>query len=90
MKGTEKQIRWAKDIISDIEGYCNQVIQDAEAYERTGDATICRPIKVEVAQQLKAMVLDGLAQIDSAAEIIDNRGRFSYDSLVSMAIQFSK
>lgn len=90
MKGSEKQIRWAEDIIRQVEADCNQVIRDAEAYERVGDATICRPIKLAVAQQLKAMVMDGLSKTENAAEIIDNRGRFSYNSLVSMAIQFSK
>lgn len=88
MKGTEKQVKWAQDIINNVEGYCNQIILDAEMYESTKDATICRPIKVAVAQQLKGMVMDGLSKMD-AAEIIDNRGRFSYQSLTRMAIQFS-
>ena len=42
MKGSEKQIKWAEDIIMSAEAACNQIIRDAEAFECIGDATICR------------------------------------------------
>lgn len=90
MKGTEKQIKWATDIIASAEAACNQVIRDAEAFERTGDASINRPVKVAVAEQLKAMVMDGLRGMENAADVINNRGSFSYNALLGMAIQYSK
>lgn len=90
MKGTEKQIKWAEDIIKSAEAACNQIIRDAEAFERTGDATINRPVKTSVAQQLKAMVMDGLSKIENASEIIDKRGQLSYNTMLGMAIQMSK
>ena len=90
MTGTEKQIKWAEDIIRSAEAACDQIIRDAEEFERTGDASICRPVNVSVAEQLKAMVADGLAKMDRASEIIDNRGRFGYRQLLEMAIQYSK
>lgn len=90
MKGSEKQIKWATDIIASAKAACDQIIRDAEAYERTGDASICRPVKVAVAEQLKAMVVDGLSKMDNASDIINNRSRFSYNTLLGMAIQFSR
>ena len=89
MIGTEKQIKWAQDIIAGAEAACDRIIRDAEAYERTGDASINRPVKVEVAQQIKAMVLDGLAKTETASEIINMRGRLSYNTMLGMALQFS-
>ena len=90
MKGSEKQIKWAENIIRNAEAACNQIIRDAEAFECTGDATINRPVKVAVAQRLKAMVMDGLAGIENASEIIDKRGQLSYNTMLEMALQFSK
>lgn len=90
MKGSEKQIKWAEDIIVSAEQACNQIIRDAEAYERTGDAGINRPVNLAVAEQLKAMVMDGLSKMGNASDIINNRSRFSYNTLLGMAIQYSK
>ena len=90
MKGTEKQIKWAEDIISNAEAMCDRIIRDAESYERSGDATINRPVKVEIAKQLKAMVIDGLTRTDNASDIINNRNWFGYSTLLAMAIQYSR
>ena len=72
MKGTEKQINWAKEIISNPVNAMEQYVEWAKTFAPEHVAPVTKAI-----DSYNAMIAKGGAHADDAAFIIDHRARFS-------------
>ena len=87
MKGTEKQIAWAKDIIDGAW----LAVDCIEASNRDFDQKkLPRLCSDEALDTLRAWLTRELTPIDSAATIIDVRHSLSYDKLLEMCTMYDK
>lgn len=75
MKGTEKQIKWATEILEEAEASLNCMLKNYENYVALGDATEYIPEDVEAVREVLRKAPD------DASAIIDNRKRLTYDGL---------
>lgn len=75
MRGTEKQIRWATEILDEAEKSLNCMLKNYEKDIALGDTTEYIPEDVEAVREVLRKAPD------SASAIIDNRKRLEYDGL---------
>jgi len=75
MKGTEKQIKWATEILEEAEASLNCMLKNYENYVALGDATEYIPEDVEAVREVLRKAPE------SAATIIDSRRKLTYDGL---------
>lgn len=82
MKGTEKQIAWAKDIINHGVEYLDERIAHDKELGLTGNH--------EIAYRIMRAVYNNLLDIaPSAARIIDNRGQFTGSQIERDACKYA-
>ena len=82
MKGTEKQIKWAEDIIAGARRNIENNIKLQEEYAQ--QFPTAAKMYMDMADQwrrLSAQVEAAIAKCDDAAIIINKRSLFSFDSL---------
>lgn len=72
MKGTEKQIKWAEDIINNPVEAMEKHIEWANTFAPAEVAPVTKAIEA-----YRAMIAKGGAHADDAAFIIDHRSRFA-------------
>lgn len=72
MKGTEKQIKWAEDIINNPVEAMEKHIEWAREFAPAEIAPVTKAIEA-----YRAMIAKGGANADDAAFIIDHRSRFA-------------
>lgn len=72
MKGTEKQIKWAEDIISNPVEVMEKHIEWANTFAQAEVAPVTKAIEA-----YRAMIAKGGSNADDAAFIIDHRSRFA-------------
>ena len=75
MKGTEKQIKWATEILEEAEASLNCMLKNYENYVALGDTAEYIPEDVEAVREVLRKAPD------NASAIIDNRKRLGYDGL---------
>nr|DAF09711.1 MAG TPA: hypothetical protein [Caudoviricetes sp.] len=80
LKGTEKQIKWAEDIIREARETIKNNIANIDKIDTIGIRAIERQCYVECGESLEQM----LSQIDDAATIIDMRDKLSSYSINQM------
>lgn len=80
MKGTEKQIKWAEDIIEEARATIKNNIANIDKVDTIGIRAIERQCYVECGESLERM----LSKIDDAATIIDMRDELSPYSVNQM------
>ena len=85
MRGSEKQIKWAEDIKARAIEAAGMIVRNAERAEARNDPKDRYYISSEVARELEQMVIAGFEQMDSAADIINIRDRFTFSALEKMA-----
>ena len=81
MKGSEKQIKWAEDIIADA----RKIIADNIHLNQNREAEFGAGIysrRAEQWEKVSAQIEAAIAKCDDAAIIINKRNMFSYDGLV--------
>lgn len=83
MKGTEKQIKWAQEIKENAILAAGCIVRNAEKAAEDGWREY--RISVEAAKHIEQLVIDGFAAMDSAAEIINIRDRFTQSNLEKIA-----
>ena len=83
MKGTEKQIKWAEDIKERAILAAGCIVRNAKRESEAGLRFYC--ISVEAAKHIEQIVIDGFASMDSAADIINIRDRFTQSNLEKIA-----
>ena len=88
MKGTEKQIKWAQDIIEAAYESVNCMARNIERNDKYGLPEL--PYNTESLTVLKAWLDREIGAIDNAAVIINVRGKLTYDALNTMAINYTK
>lgn len=75
MKGTEKQVKWAMEILDEAEKSLNCMLKNYEKDIALGDTTEYIPEDVEAVREV-------LRKTPEAARIIiDNRNRLTYDGI---------
>ena len=80
MKGTEKQVKWAEDIIAGARDILAQMIsQNEERAAELGAAMYAA--RAEQWKKLSAQVEAAIEKCDDAAIIINKRNMFSFDGL---------
>ena len=72
MKGTEKQIKWAEDIINNPVEVMENHIEWANTFAPAEVAPVTKAIEA-----YRAMIAKGGSNADDAAFIIDHRSRFA-------------
>ena len=80
LKGTEKQIKWAEDIIREARETIKKNIANIDKVDTIGIRAIERQCYVDCEASLEKM----LSQIDDAATIIDMRNKLSSRSINQM------
>lgn len=80
MYGTEKQINWANEIISDERWSLEKSLSDVQRYHddmiADGADTQAQDVILEARKAVAQVVSDFLDKADNASEIINNRNRF--------------
>lgn len=80
LKGTEKQIKWAEDIIREARATIKNNIALIDRVDTIGIRAIERQCFVDCGESLEKM----LSQINDAATIIDMREKLSSSSILQM------
>lgn len=80
MKGTEKQIKWAEDIMRQARETISRNIENIDKVDTVGIRSLERQCFVECGEALEK----AFSQIDSAAKIIEMRDQFSSERIVRM------
>lgn len=80
MKGTEKQIKWAEDIIAGARDILAQMISQNEERAAAFGAAMYAA-RAEQWKKLSAQVEAAIAKCDDAAIIINKRSMFGVDGL---------
>lgn len=85
MKGTEKQIRWATEILNDAEAALDSMLKSYEDLkttgERIGDPNLVNDTSEYIPEDVEAVREVLRKAPDNASAIIDNRKRLGYDGL---------
>ncbi len=91
LKGTEKQVKWAQDIINNAYAGIDSWIETmknamkklgCENEEEWKDSYYM--VNIAVSKELRKMIKDSLATIDSAAVIIERRDMFDHSRISEM------
>ena len=81
MKGSEKQIKWAEDILANGKATITRNIElDKERLAKYGDIMFAESI--EIWEQIEAEYDKIIANVTDASEIIAKRHRLSPDALI--------
>ena len=85
MKGSEKQVRWATEILEEAEASLNAMLKsynDLKATgERLGDPNLVNDTSEYIPEDVEAVREVLRKAPESASAIIDNRKRLTYDGL---------
>lgn len=81
MKGSEKQIKWAEDIIAGARKIIADNIQINQNREAEYGVGIYSR-RAEQWEKLSTQIEEAVAKCDDAAIIINKRNMFSYDGLI--------
>ena len=85
MKGSEKQIKWAEDIIEKAMTSFDDMIKNYDKFQANGVADVLGYSKKAV-EAAKADMKAVFAQVDKASDIIDIRNKLTYDVLKATVI----
>ena len=80
MKGTEKQIKWAEDIMNNALNTVNANIE----HSKTSDALLTR---LQVYEEIKKMLEESFSQVTEASQLINARDRFDPRRINNIAQQ---
>lgn len=85
MKGSEKQIKWATEILEEAEAALNSMLKSYEDLkatgERIGDPNLVSDTSEYIPEDVEAVREVLRKAPESASAIIDNRKRLTYDGL---------
>ena len=85
MKGSEKQIKWATEILSDAEVALDSMLKSYEDLkatgEKIGDPNLVNDTSEYIPEDVEAVREVLRKAPDNASVIIDNRKRLGYDGL---------
>ena len=88
MKGTEKQIKWAQDIIDGAYAALDCMIRNYDRLAQVDKSMALQTLKYdkEAVEETRKAVDAMFAQIENAADIIDKRRFFTQASLEAAAV----
>lgn len=90
LKGSEKQIAWANDIIREARETLSRNIEISEEREaKTGNTGFYR-LRIESYKEVQRQLETYLDTVDSAAKIIERKSVFSSESVLRMAQEYEK
>lgn len=92
MKGSEKQIKWANDIVNKAYAALNCMTRNYDRLEQLDAGMALQVLKYDKAavEETRKAVDAMLAQIEKAADIIDKRRLFTQESLEATAISICR